>query len=241
MNKIEIVYNNMQNSNNELIASAGFSTYIEFEGKKIIFDTGADSTVLSLNLKKKGIKINKLDAVFISHNHWDHVFGLAGVLRKNKFKPNVHVPDESMKNLAIQIPQTKIVVNYQATKIFENVWSSGAIKTEYREQELYEHALFFVRNRKATVIVGCSHPCITTISEKILALPFVDCIDIIIGGFHWRDLGKRELIKKLNKLKNLKINKIAPSHCTGNINTQILKEEWKDNFVELFLGDNYEF
>ncbi len=239
MNNIKIVYNNMQGSNKELMAGIGFSAYIQFQGHEIIFDTGGDSTILMSNLKKMNIKVNNLDAVFISHNHWDHVFGLPGVLRKTKFKTKVYVPDKSVESIANQIPRADIIVNPEPTEILKNVWSSGAMKTDYRQKELYEHSLLLMNKEKATVITGCSHPDIISISEKILSLPFVNYIDIIIGGFHWKDLSKKEVIKKSDKLKNMKINKIAPSHCTGDISNRILKNEWNENFVPLFLGDTY--
>jgi metal-dependent hydrolase (beta-lactamase superfamily II) len=50
----------------------GYSLFVQFEGKRLLFDLGADADTLLHNLRAAGIDPAKLDAIAISHNHFDH-------------------------------------------------------------------------------------------------------------------------------------------------------------------------
>ena len=50
----------------------GFSALVEYEGKRILFDTGNNSQVFARNVKKLGVDLTHLDAAVISHRHGDH-------------------------------------------------------------------------------------------------------------------------------------------------------------------------
>lgn len=71
----------------------GFAALIEFNGKRILFDTGNDAARFERNVKALGVDLKRLDMVVISHRHWDHTAGLAYVLRVNPHVP-VYVPEE---------------------------------------------------------------------------------------------------------------------------------------------------
>jgi 7,8-dihydropterin-6-yl-methyl-4-(beta-D-ribofuranosyl)aminobenzene 5'-phosphate synthase len=44
---------------------------IETPAKNILFDTGARGTILLDNMRKLSINPSIVDAIFISHRHWD--------------------------------------------------------------------------------------------------------------------------------------------------------------------------
>ena len=71
----------------------GYSALIEFEGKRILFDTGDNIAVFRKNVEALRIDLTHLDLVVITHAHGDHTSGLRYVLSKN---PHVHiyVPDD---------------------------------------------------------------------------------------------------------------------------------------------------
>jgi 7,8-dihydropterin-6-yl-methyl-4-(beta-D-ribofuranosyl)aminobenzene 5'-phosphate synthase len=71
----------------------GYSVLIEFEGRRILFDTGDNSALLQRNIERMHVDLSHLDLVVISHAHGDHASGLRYVLSLN---PNVplFVPDE---------------------------------------------------------------------------------------------------------------------------------------------------
>ncbi|HEY9205517.1 MAG TPA: MBL fold metallo-hydrolase, partial [Candidatus Methanoperedens sp.] len=51
----------------------GYAAFIEYGGKRILFDTGNNPDILAQNAKAKGIDLSKLDFVVMSHRHGDHM------------------------------------------------------------------------------------------------------------------------------------------------------------------------
>jgi len=61
----------------------GLSLFIEFDERKIIFDTG-QSDLFIRNAEKMGIDLSQVDYLIISHGHFDHGGGLRHFLKINK-------------------------------------------------------------------------------------------------------------------------------------------------------------
>lgn len=70
-------------SSNNLLFEHGLSLYIEYEGRKILIDTGASDKFIS-NAKDLGIDLSAVEYVIITHNHYDHIGGLKSFLKINK-------------------------------------------------------------------------------------------------------------------------------------------------------------
>lgn len=73
--RITTLIENEPDDKNELLNEHGLSLYVEFDGKKFVFDTGQTGKFLS-NAEKINIKIDALDYVIISHGHYDHSGGV---------------------------------------------------------------------------------------------------------------------------------------------------------------------
>ncbi|MEA3485778.1 MAG: MBL fold metallo-hydrolase, partial [Candidatus Aerophobetes bacterium] len=59
----------------------GFSCLVD---KDLLFDTGEGEKVLLGNMQKLNISPKDISTVIISHDHYDHTGGLAGLLRENR-------------------------------------------------------------------------------------------------------------------------------------------------------------
>jgi 7,8-dihydropterin-6-yl-methyl-4-(beta-D-ribofuranosyl)aminobenzene 5'-phosphate synthase len=77
----------------ELQQDWGYSALVEYNGKRILFDTGGNIAALKANVERMHVDLTHLDAVVISHSHGDHTSGLRYVLEKN---PGValYLPDD---------------------------------------------------------------------------------------------------------------------------------------------------
>jgi 7,8-dihydropterin-6-yl-methyl-4-(beta-D-ribofuranosyl)aminobenzene 5'-phosphate synthase len=62
-----------------LIAEHGFALWIEHDDRKYLFDTG-QGQALEHNAKHLGIKLNEMDAILLSHGHYDHTGALAAAV-----------------------------------------------------------------------------------------------------------------------------------------------------------------
>lgn len=63
----------------ELLAEHGLSFYIQAGGKNILLDAG-QTQVLRQNASKLGLSLESLDAIVLSHGHYDHNGGLREIL-----------------------------------------------------------------------------------------------------------------------------------------------------------------
>jgi 7,8-dihydropterin-6-yl-methyl-4-(beta-D-ribofuranosyl)aminobenzene 5'-phosphate synthase len=75
-----------------LLAEHGFSLWIEADGHRILFDTG-QGLALGHNAEALGIRLARADAVVLSHGHYDHTGGLAGVLAERPGLPVYAQPE----------------------------------------------------------------------------------------------------------------------------------------------------
>jgi len=114
--KITVVIDNClpPSTRGPYLAEHGLSLLIETEGKRILFDTGQSSAVVN-NLSLMGIHPSTLDAIIISHGHYDHAGGLMAILQHAQKKIPVYAhPDifstrvsVAGKRHSIGIPFTK--------------------------------------------------------------------------------------------------------------------------------------
>ncbi len=66
-----------------LLGEHGLSFWIELDGKRILFDTGQGNVLLS-NTRRLGIRLDQVDAIALSHGHYDHTGGLGDALRSSR-------------------------------------------------------------------------------------------------------------------------------------------------------------
>jgi len=201
--KITIVYDN-EVFKEGLKADWGFSCLVEVYDKKILFDTGADGSILLENMKTLNINPAVVEEIFISHAHWDHTGGLADFLKINPVK--VYVPSSfKVPDSAAEIIEVK-----EALKIHDDIFSTG-------ELENIEQSLVIKTEKGSIVIAGCSHPGVGNILNA--ASPFGKPY-ALIGGLHG--------FKEFDLVKDLEL--ICATHCT-QFKSEI-KTRYPEKYVE---------
>lgn len=60
----------------------GFAALVEVDGRRILFDTGANEDTVARNVKALGLDLSDVESVILSHNHADHTSGLLSLRRQ---------------------------------------------------------------------------------------------------------------------------------------------------------------
>jgi 7,8-dihydropterin-6-yl-methyl-4-(beta-D-ribofuranosyl)aminobenzene 5'-phosphate synthase len=83
----------------------GFSAYIEYGGKRILFDTGNNAEIFAHNVKARGIDLTELDFAVVSHRHGDHTSGLNHLMTVNP-DVKIYAPKENFGVFGASLPGT---------------------------------------------------------------------------------------------------------------------------------------
>jgi 7,8-dihydropterin-6-yl-methyl-4-(beta-D-ribofuranosyl)aminobenzene 5'-phosphate synthase len=229
--ELKVVFNN-ESINDKFSTGWGFSCLVE---GKLLFDTGEKSEYLFNNMKIMNIDISKIDSVVISHDHWDHTGGLWELLEKRKGIDVYSCPGFSQEfkdKIADMHGALKEADGF--TKITDDIYTTGDIN----HGDIAEQALVVKATKGLVVVTGCSHPGIVRIVEKVKSKFPKEKIGFVFGGFHlFRTTDKREIEEVVNKLKILGVEKVGPTHCTGDKAQEVFKQVFRDNCVAIKAGE----
>ena len=208
---------------------------------KILFDTGEKGEWLLENMRSLEVDIKEIEAVVISHDHWDHWGGLWGLLQQKKGMPVYICPNFSreFKDKAAKF-NANLIEAGELTQILPNMFSTGEIAGAYHDKYMPEQAVVLKTRNGLTVITGCAHPGILKIAEKVKAKFPDEPIYFVLGGFHLMESDKRAIEIVAENFQKMGIIKAAPTHCSGDTAEGIFKRYYEGNFVSIKAGQEIE-
>ncbi|MCF7874039.1 MAG: MBL fold metallo-hydrolase [Candidatus Omnitrophica bacterium] len=211
----------------------GFSVFID----GVLFDTGEDGDLLLSNLKAEGININSIEKIVISHDHWDHIGGLWSLLElKKDLKVYGCRGFSSQTKNKIKDLGAEFVESSGFLQIKSNIYTTGEIFGFYKSVDISEQSLVVKSKKGLVVVTGCSHPGVVKIVEKAKENFKDEDIHLVFGGFHLMNKEKREIKLIVQKLKDLGINYVGPTHCTGYEAQQFFRQVFKNKYISIKVG-----
>ena len=244
----------------------GYAAFIEFGGKRILFDTGNNGDVLAQNAKAKGIDLSRLDFVVMSHRHGDHMGGLAYLLSVNP-KVKIYAPKEGFGVYGSDLPSAFYRKDTSLSP--EQRYYDGAPPDLMRFGAAWPTANFQLVDKNIEIASGIhliplvsDKPGTLELRELSLALntpdglvivvacshPGIDKIvdaaakinpriQLVVGGFHLV-AAKDEEIEKIvsGLLETYRVAYVAPGHCTGEPTFVALRKAFGNRYLYAGLG-----
>lgn len=229
---VTILYDNRSTAEG-LETAWGFACLVEGLEKTILFDTGGDSPTLLGNMKSLGIDPQRVDLIAISHAHYDHAGGLAGLL---EIHPAVTVyllesfPDEIAREaraLGAEVVEISGPVELcPGASLGGELVGRGGIP---------EQSLLLSMENGITVITGCAHPGIVQTVELARETTSRD-VRIVIGGFHLFRDSDAAIAQVISRLQALGVRWAAPCHCSGDAAIERFAESYGEGFLHCGTG-----
>jgi 7,8-dihydropterin-6-yl-methyl-4-(beta-D-ribofuranosyl)aminobenzene 5'-phosphate synthase len=259
-NRVTILYDSFGKSP-AVTLDWGFAALVDYGGKHILFDTGNNAKIFEHNVKALGVNLKNIDFVVISHRHADHTSGINYLLSvnpkvkiyvpdepwglfargvKNDFyrkDPDLpaemryyggHPPD--ILEAGTPWPNGTFIPVPTKTEVVPGVFIIPGVSPNPGTLELKELSLAIKGPKGAIVIVGCSHPGVEHILQEARTID--PHVYILFGGFHYIQKLDPDVERLATELHdNLKIDRIAPGHCTGEPEFAALKKTFGDRYV----------
>ncbi len=243
----------------------GFAALIEYNGRRILFDTGNNARIFEDNVNQLNVDLTRLDAVVISHRHGDHTSGLNYLLKINP-TVKIYAPMEGAYfNSATPVaflqrtpglppnmsyyrgaqpdvfragspwPEANFEIVRETTEIFQGFFVLTTVSQKPGTRDMNEVSLAIKTPEGLAVVVGCSHPGVEKILENATAID--PQLYTVTGGFHLVVTPPQEVQQVAATLHDkLKIKRVAPGHCTSEMGFKVLMEQFKDRFDQAGLG-----
>jgi 7,8-dihydropterin-6-yl-methyl-4-(beta-D-ribofuranosyl)aminobenzene 5'-phosphate synthase len=142
--KITCVVDNAVQPGSRLWGEHGLAFLIETEAGQILFDTGQSGAVLLHNLAVLGVDPATIDALAISHAHYDHTGGLPALLERTRpglplyanpdlFRERFVRREERIEFSGLPLArealeaQTALHLNAEPQQVLPSVWTTGEI------------------------------------------------------------------------------------------------------------------
>jgi len=209
-------------------------------GRSVLFDTFGDPGVLLDNIRRFNVDTGRIRHIVLSHDDWDHIGGLRPLI-ENRKDITVYICPGSRREIKRRFASSgvKLVEMRKAAQIKNGICSTGELTGRSSGRKIYEQSLVVKTPGGTTVICGCAHPGAVKIVRSVRRR-FRGGVNCLIGGFHLKDNTDRKNKSVIAALRRLGVRRIAPTHCTGERATEMMRGAFGSGFIRVREGASIE-
>jgi len=234
--RFTVLYDNTPNPRSDLRPDWGFACLVEGLERTVLFDTGAKGDILLGNMRILGMDPDDIDTIVLSHQHSDHVGGLASFLAEN---PDVVVyhPAGFPKGL---LDQARAAGATLVPVAAAETICPGATVTAPMGDSPSEMGLVVDTSQGAVLITGCAHPGIVPMTRAAAELAG-GSVHTVFGGFHLLRQSHGQIEEVIEGLWRVGVRRCGPAHCTGESAVAQMREAFGEGFIQMGTGATAEF
>jgi 7,8-dihydropterin-6-yl-methyl-4-(beta-D-ribofuranosyl)aminobenzene 5'-phosphate synthase len=233
--ELTVVYDNYR-AREGLRTAHGFACVARTRNGIVLFDTGGSGQILLENARKLGIEPAGIDAVVLSHMHWDHIGGLDFVLAANP-RVTVFLPSAFSANFIkdIRARAGAVVETMQTRQVTGQVHTTDAMESPLVEQGLY------VETAEGIVVVtGCAHPGVVELARAAQNASGRQ-VHAVLGGFHMTRMDEAGIDKAVSGLRDLGVSQVGPCHCSGDAARKAMEAAFGSGYLDIGAGAELSF
>ncbi|MGV8123732.1 MAG: MBL fold metallo-hydrolase [Candidatus Xenobiia bacterium LiM19] len=231
----------------------GFSAFVEFRGKSVLFDTG-QSGMFTRNAEKQGLDLAKTDFVVISHGHYDHTGGLPCLLNgcntghmtfvanPGIFEKKLHGSREyigcPIGRREVEAAFGKCIFTTEAVEFSPGIVFLGEVPRIYEDpgtcadhiqdgktvpDPVKDDSALVFRTDKGVVLLTGCSH--SGILNLARKAGKYGRIYSVTGGFHLTGADEKRINAVISGLSSMGISELRPGHCTGEHAVERMKEE----------------
>ena len=221
----------------------GFACLVESDGRKVLFDTGANDSILRGNLAALNVDLAGLHALVLSHDHGDHTNGLAA-LGKRPALPAYYAEGFSQQVVSrimaagmTAVPVTRSLEIFPGFRVSDRMVftqqpaASGEAGRAASPTQIVEVAVTVDTRDGLLVVVGCAHPGIVPMLRQIKQTTNRP-IHMVLGGFHLLQTPADQVKQIISDFKAIGVAYAGPTHCTGEEAIRLFREAYGDHFIK---------
>ncbi len=231
---LTVVYDNYV-LEDRLRAAHGFACIACAAGRTVLFDTGGSGRILLQNMNQLGVDPAGIEAVVLSHMHWDHIGGLDAVLGAS---PGVAVfAPCAFSSTFLDDLRTRagtVVETASPREVVPHICT-----TEMIEGPIVEQALCIETADGAVVVTGCAHAGVVELAAS--ARRMVGRLHTVLGGFHMKAHGADGIERTIAGLRELAVKGVGPCHCSGEPARAAMRQAWGEGYVDTGVGARMSF
>ncbi|ACV11988.1 Metal-dependent hydrolase of the beta-lactamase superfamily II-like protein [Halorhabdus utahensis DSM 12940] len=226
-----------------------------------LFDAG-QSGIAAANARKLGV--GPFETAVLSHGHYDHTKGLPAFVEELR---EIYVHPDAFEakyhgEESIGLPYTRewlethadITTHTDPIEVADGIVALGEIPREYPDSRTGERvdeggqrvedpvrddqALAVEGEDGISLVLGCCHAGLrNTIAHAEAVLE--DPVRTVVGGTHLRSPDP-ETIEAIVEWLDGRIERIAPTHCTGHVAERALEDAFGEDYRRIGVGSQIE-